>query len=78
MTWNYRILKKNEKGEETFGIHEVYYAKDGSPQMYSEFPVRLDEQSLEDLQESIKKLGLAFGKPCLEPSDFSKKAENLD
>lgn len=63
--WNTRIIKHNIKGtyqngieynETYYGIHEVYYYKDGRPAMWTENPIRFifeDEEGLDTQMQQI-------------------------
>jgi hypothetical protein len=52
MSWNYRIMK-HEDEETWYGIHEVFY-KDGKIALWTEKPVEVLADSVEDLGEVLK------------------------
>ena len=63
--WNYRLIEhksswKDTNGEEqiekTFEIHEVYYDNNGKIIAWTENPVKLYFQSLDDLKATIRRL----------------------
>jgi hypothetical protein len=73
MTWNYRILHRYLRSEispdeiEHYGIHEVYYDDDdGSICSYTEEPIPLCADSLEELKDDLLYITQAFDKPVLE------------
>lgn len=36
--WNYRIIRHRTKGATWYGLHEVYYRKNGKPYLWAEEP----------------------------------------
>jgi len=74
MSWNYRILAREYKGfneiEMTFSIHEVYYNKDGIPEMCTEDAVGVVGENLADLSDTLKWMQDALKKPILNYADF--------
>jgi len=57
MSWNHRIVRKFYKHvhrDDTmlFQIHEVFYNPDGSVMSITEEPIRIMEESVEDLQKT--------------------------
>lgn len=76
MSWNYRILAREYKGfneiEMTFSIHEVYYNKDGIPEMCTEDAVGVVGECLADLSDTLKWMKKALRKPILSYSDFEE------
>jgi len=76
MSWNYRVIKiTEESGEESYGIHEVYYDSSGRPHMYSEQPCPLYSETLEGLEKEISRFEGALGRPVLTPDDFKTNPE---
>jgi hypothetical protein len=73
--WNHRIIKHTSKilgrgknkfrSRAWFGIHEIYYSGKGDIIMYTDEPVRILGDDIEDMKESIKLLSTAFEKPIL-------------
>ena len=53
MSWNYRIIRY--QGGSGFGLHEVYYNKDGKPWGMTEEAARFVCDIDEDAKEEIKK-----------------------
>ena len=74
MSWNYRVLAREYRGfneiEFTFSIHEIYYNKDGIPEMCTENPVGVVGECLADLSDTLKWMKKALRKPILNYSDF--------
>jgi len=75
MTWNYRVVKRKHKIAKinsyckksciTYGIHEVYYNKNGKIRAMSTDPMRLNADNLEDLKQMHKWMKRAFEKRTL-------------
>ena len=66
MSWNYRVIARPTPQQEwTFGIHEVYYAEDGAPEMWSEDPIAPFGETLGELRDDIIYQLAAFTKPAL-------------
>jgi len=67
MTWNHRVIRrKYENGEEYFAIHEVYYNKDGKPNMVTTLPITIVEESVDDLAITIDLIRKCLDKPVLD------------
>lgn len=76
MTWNYRIVKQAKiEGEETYGIHEVYYNDDGSIQGITMEPVAIISESEQGLKEVIGMMHEAFNKKVLAIGDLNAANE---
>ena len=55
MYWNHRVIKKTyPNGEVAFGIHEVFYNKDGTINSHTENSVEASCESMEDLRGYIQ------------------------
>ncbi len=70
MSWNHRILAKEYKHldgttEIYFQIHEVYYDKKGTPNGYTENPVHVGGESIQDIQWTLKHMKECMKKPIL-------------
>ena len=72
MTWNYRILAQEYKGELWFGIHEIYYNDDGIPDMCTEDAVGVVGDNLAEISDTLKWMKKALKKPILSYSDFEE------
>ena len=72
--WNYRILAREYKGfneiEVVFEIHEVFYNKDGIPDMCTEDPVGVVGDNLAEISDTLKWMKKSLKKPILSYSDF--------
>jgi len=62
MTWTYQIMRRTEHGEEVYGIYEVYH----NPYGYTEKPVAIEGESVEDLKVILTQMLEALDKPVLE------------
>jgi hypothetical protein len=75
--WNYRVLRRvygeGKDAEESFGIHEVYYDKDGSAEMCSVDPIDAHGSTPEELKADLENQLKAFNQPVLEWNDFNKR-----
>lgn len=74
MSWNYRVSE--EEGE--FFIREVYYDKDGKPDLHSVFAIAPSGESLEDLRWDLEAMLAALDKPIISPKDFTYTQEEDD
>lgn len=71
--WNTRIIKHTVKylGETEiyYGIHEVYYYKDGRPAMWTEKPIRFSFEDEEGFDAQIQQILDAKERTVLEEID---------
>jgi hypothetical protein len=67
MTWNYRIIQRQEGGEDRFGIHECHYKMRGAavPDLWSSVPVKPYGETPDDLRADLDLMARAFDKPIL-------------
>ena len=66
MSWNYRVIRRPDGGHGfTYQIHEVFYKKDGTPDVWSADPVAALGETGEELREDIGYMLRAFSKPVL-------------
>jgi len=52
--WNHRVIKHTTEQEVLYGIHEVFYNDDNSIYAYTEEPVRVYAESIEELREYMQ------------------------
>jgi len=69
--WNHRIIRHIEKITHMddsiyYAIHEVYYGEDGKIKGWTEEPIRIMEESLEDLKATLQRLSESFNNPVLD------------
>lgn len=73
--WNTRIIKHIVKGkydngkeyhETYYGVHEVYYYKNGEPAMWTEEPIDVTFEDKEELEELLKQISDAAERTVLE------------
>jgi hypothetical protein len=70
MSWNYRVIaRRTPQNEWTFGVHEVYYADDGTIDAWSEEPITPFGETLGELRDDIIYQQAAFTKVALTPED---------
>jgi hypothetical protein len=71
--WNTRIIKHTVKGKKYceiyYGVHEVYYYKDGRPAMWTEEPIRFSFEDEEGLDAQIQQILDAKERTVLEEID---------
>ena len=72
MTWNHRIIAKEYKDQLWFGIHEVFYNKDGVPDMCTEGAVDIIGESLSEISQTLRWMRKALRKPILNYADFEE------
>ena len=65
MSWNYRVVEEEFENEPYYYIKEVYYDKDGNPELLTEDPVQLDGESVKEIMDDLKLIMKAFQKPIL-------------
>lgn len=63
MSWNYRALAHEYKGEVWLKIHEVYYNKDGVPDGYTSNPITLEAETLKEIKWKLNKIKEALKNP---------------
>ena len=64
--WNHRVVRKaHPRGEVSYGIHEVFYNKDGSVYAYTKEPVEVSCESIDDLHEYVGWMQACLTKPIL-------------
>jgi hypothetical protein len=73
--WNHRVVKKTHtlfdgSKEDTYGIHEVYYDKDGKPTSLTVNPVEPHGSTLDELRQDLEWMTAALAKPVLDFDDF--------
>ena len=72
MTWNYRVVRKENPGEHleeerySFGIHEVYYNDNGTINACTVEPMDPHGMSLDELRACMDLMMGAFDKPVLD------------
>lgn len=64
MSWNYRILAKEENGELYYNVHEVYY-ENGLPRGYSANAANVCGETVKGLKWAINRMKEATNKPVL-------------
>lgn len=66
MSWNYRVLAKQDKeGEIYLNVHEVYHDKNGKPNGATENPITISGESIEDMHWQLEKIALGLRKTIL-------------
>jgi hypothetical protein len=77
MSWNYRVLKRRHSDDEvTYGIHEVYYDKQGNPSFCSTNPMEPFGSTFKDLNLDFSLMRKAFKLPVLNYQDFISDKKN--
>jgi hypothetical protein len=69
MTWNYRLIKHEDKGSEWFAIHEVYYENE-KPVSCSVEPAEIVSDEEDGAIWILDKMKECLNKPILEFRDF--------
>lgn len=64
--WNYRVIKKNNHGQTTYQIHEVFYRADGQIDSWASEPIEPLGTSEAQLRKDIYAFLNAFQLPALE------------
>jgi len=65
--WNHRVIRRVDKnGNVTFGIHEVFYSpKTKKPDMWTESPVEILGDTIEDVREYLDWMIKSLDTPIL-------------
>jgi hypothetical protein len=64
--WNHRVIQQTlPNGELWYGIHEVFYNADGSIYAYTEKPVGVSGDNVDELREYIEWTLKGLDKPVL-------------
>ncbi len=73
--WNYRIMIDDHGGKNkvTYSVHEVYYAKDGSPEDYTKMPETMLSDDLEEIFWCLEHYIKAFALPMISIPNFPKE-----
>lgn len=71
--WNTRIIKHTIKYSDIieiwYGIHEVYYYKDGRPAAWTEEPIRFSFEDKEHFEDMLRQISDAKERTVLEEID---------
>jgi hypothetical protein len=71
MSWNYRVIKQvDAQGNESHGIHEVYYDDQGRPHSCTVKAVSPTEETAEALSHTLIYMMRAFTDPVLDMALF--------
>lgn len=65
MSWNYRVVKQDDHGTPLYGIYEVYYNDVGKANGVTESPIRIYEESVDDLKKTLILIEEALTKEVL-------------
>ena len=66
MSWNYRVLREKTPDGYWYGIHTVYYDKNGKPDGHSLEKAGVGGDSMEDVRSCFQKFKRALEEPVLE------------
>lgn len=76
MSWNYRVIHQQIKGEEYYAIHEVYYSRPGGRiEGWTSDAVTPSGESVEELERDLWHYRLALEKPVLEMATLQREAK---
>lgn len=56
MTWNHRVVKFTENGEDWYAVCEVYYNDDGTIYAHTQDGIRVTGESVEELKETLERM----------------------
>lgn len=65
MSWNYRIIKREQLGEVSLQLHEVYYDKKGDMNSWSINPIAPCGETVIELGDDLARMQEALIKPVL-------------
>ncbi len=69
MTWNHRIMVRDGQ----YAVYDVYYGDDGKIMAFSEDPIPLTEESLEELAETFLRYQRALNEPVLDYREWESE-----
>jgi len=80
MSWNYRIIKRiftmpGGRLETQYAIYEVYYGEGGDIKAWSEVPMYVAGETLDELKDDFSRFQKAFEKPVLDWEELEKMTE---
>lgn len=73
-TWNHRVVKSVEAGDDLFAIHEVHYNDEGEIFGVTENPVVATGGNIEELRETLQRMLRALDTPVLEDGKIEFKS----
>ena len=73
MSWNHRLLAHEYKGEVYLEIHEVFYNKEGVPEVYTEKGVSVVAKDVNGIKWVLDKMQKCIDKPILSVANFPKE-----
>ena len=70
MSWNHRVVRRfypNTHMDDSmlYEIYEVYYKEDGTIDGITEEPIRIREESIDDLRKTMERLTQCLTKPII-------------
>ena len=67
MTWNHRVVKiKDSDGADWLSIREAFYNSKGELTAYTSEPVDVSGETLGELRQTLRWMGLALSKPIID------------
>jgi|NOAtaT_7_FD_contig_31_7940060_length_445_multi_2_in_0_out_0_1 hypothetical protein len=71
MSWNHRVVRRtyhNTHMDDSmlYEIHEVYYNADGTVDGITEEPIRIREETIDDLRKTVERLTQCLTKPIID------------
>lgn len=71
MSWNHRVVRRfypNTHMDDSmlYEIYEVYYDKDGKINGLTEEPIRIREESMDDLRKTMERLTKCLEQPIID------------
>ena len=69
MTWNHRVIRQVCDSEVLFGIHEVFYRDDGTPDLCTVDAIGVCAEGMDELTQTLEWMQKALGQPVLEMTD---------
>ena len=71
MSWNHRVVRRfypNTHMDDSmlYEIYEVYYNKDGTINGITEEPIRIREETVDDLRKTVERLTKCLNSPIID------------
>lgn len=77
MSWNHRVVRRfypNTHIDDSmlYEIYEVYYNQDGTINGITEEPIRIREETVDDLRKTVERLTKCLNNPVIDYDTFKE------
>lgn len=78
MTWNHRVVRAVQNGEEGYSIREVFYNDDGSISMWTKDPIDPYGETLDGLRLTLERMLECLDKPVLDEQELEARFKKIE